>query len=74
MSDTLRIWTGTVVAGLIVAGVGIYDAFANASHLLTAAGDATFIIGGAGVIVGHSIFQAGVNVTPVDTTPPSAMG
>ena len=64
----LRVWVGTVIGGLIVAGAGLYDAFVNHSATLSATGDATFILGGAGIIAGKAIFDLGVAVP----TPPKA--
>lgn len=66
MDSTTRIWIGTVVGGLIVAGAGLYDAFVNHAAVLGTTGDATFILGGAGVIAGKAIFDLGVQVP----TPP----
>lgn len=62
MTAEVRIWLGTVVGGLIVAGVGVYDAFINHQQLLSAVGDSTFILAGAGVIAGKAIFEMGVQV------------
>ena len=68
MSADVRIWIGTLFGGAIVAAAGLYDAFVNASHVLGAAGDASFILAGAGVIAGKAIFDLGVQVP----TPPKA--
>ena len=64
----MRTWVGTVISGLVVAGFGIWDAIWNHSVTLSAAGDSTYIIAGAGVIAGRAIFELGVQ-TP---TPPKA--
>jgi hypothetical protein len=66
MDANLRIWIGTVIAGLVLAGVGVYDAFV-VSHGLSAL-DVTLVLGGAGLIAGKSLFDLGVQVP----TPPKA--
>lgn len=66
MDATTRIWIGTVIGGLIVSGTGLFDAFVHHAVLLGSAGDATFILGGAGLIAGKAIFDLGVQVP----TPP----
>lgn len=64
MSADTRVWVGTVLAGLLVAASGIYDAFVLA-HGLTPL-DVTLVLGGAGLIAGKSLFDLGVQVP----TPP----
>ena len=64
MTPDVRIWISTVLAGLIVAGVGVYDAFV-VSHVLSAL-DVTLIGAGASLIAGKAVFDAGVQVP----TPP----
>ena len=66
MTADVRIWIGTVLGGLIVAGVGVYDAFVIA-HSLTPL-DVTLVLAGAGLIAGKSIFDLGVSVP----TPPKS--
>lgn len=64
MNAETRIWIGTVIAGLIVAGVGVVD-FVTHSYTLSAL-DVTLVGAGASLIAGKAVFDLGVQVP----TPP----
>jgi len=62
MTPELRIWIGAVIAGLLVAAVGVYDAFVI-NHGITAL-DVTLVGAGASLIAGKAVFDQGVQVPP----------
>jgi len=66
MTPEMRIWIGTLLAGLLIAGPGIVD-FVMHGYVLSAL-DVTLIGAGASAILGKQIFDLGVQVP----TPPKA--
>jgi hypothetical protein len=52
------------VGGLLLAGTGMFDAFANHSAFAAPQGDLTLIYVGASVIVGKALYDIGVSVPP----------
>jgi hypothetical protein len=64
LTTDVRVWISTALAGLIVAGIGVYFAV-RVDHALTQV-DLLLILGGAGLLAGKSLFDLGVQVP----TPP----
>jgi hypothetical protein len=64
MTADVRIWIGTVIAGLIVAGLGVAD-FVTHNYTLSAL-DVGLVGAGASLIAGKAVFDLGVQVP----TPP----
>lgn len=67
MNADTRIWISAVIAGVIVAGVGVADHFLpGLKDGFGPTTDLSLVVGGASVIAGKAIFDQGVQVP----TPP----
>ena len=64
MSPDLRIWLSVLIAGGLVAGLGVADFVAHSFTLSTL--DVSLVLAGAGAIGGKGAFDLGVQVP----TPP----